>query len=96
MTAKTKCSTHCSINIAFDRDIPPTPVLKLHPDLSAALEMLARIDKIEADLPGLDCGSCGSPTCRCQAEDIVRGYSSEIDCIYKLKERYRDLAKTDP
>lgn len=84
-----------SINIAFDRDIPPNPVLKLHPDLSAALEMLARIDKIEADLPGLDCGSCGSPTCRCQAEDIVRGYSSEIDCIYKLKERYRDLAGTN-
>ena len=57
--------------------------------------MLARIDKIEADLPSLDCGSCGSPTCRCQAEDIVRGYSSEIDCIYKLKERYRDLAGTN-
>ena len=24
-------------------------------------------------LPGLDCGSCGAPTCRALAEDIVRG-----------------------
>ena len=81
-----------SQKLYFDTEIPPNPVLKLDPDFKVALKMMERIDAIEADLPGLDCGSCGSPSCRCQAEDIVRGYSSEIDCIYKLKEKYRNLS----
>ncbi|MBR3751221.1 MAG: 4Fe-4S binding protein [Clostridia bacterium] len=78
--------------IYLDSEIPPNPVLKLDPDFRVAIKMMERIDAIEADLPGLDCGSCGSPTCRCQAEDIVRGYSTEIDCIYKLKEKFRNLS----
>ncbi|MDD6205017.1 MAG: [Fe-Fe] hydrogenase large subunit C-terminal domain-containing protein [Firmicutes bacterium] len=81
--------------LRFDYILPPNPVLKLDTDFRKALSMMERIDEIEADLPGLDCGSCGSPTCRCQAEDIVRGYSSEIDCIYKLKEQYRSLSDAE-
>lgn len=79
----------------FDSELPLNPVLKLDPDFKAAIKMMERIDAIEADLPGLDCGSCGSPTCRCQAEDIVRGYATEIDCIFKLKEKYRYLSDAD-
>lgn len=52
----------------------------------------ARIDEIEASLPGLDCGSCGSPTCRALAQDIVGGYASEMNCIFKLNERISALA----
>ncbi|MEG0752688.1 MAG: (Fe-S)-binding protein, partial [Angelakisella sp.] len=36
---------------------------------------------------GLDCGSCGAPSCRALAEDVVRGYSNEEACIYVLKEK---------
>ena len=79
----------------LDYELPPNPVLKLDPDFRVALKMMEQIEKIEAQLPGMDCGACGSPSCRCQAEDIVRGFSSEIDCIYKLKEKYRDLAISD-
>jgi len=45
------------------------------------------------ELPGLDCGSCGSPNCRALAEDIVRGIALETDCIFKLRERVRSLAE---
>ena len=38
------------------------------------------IEKLLEKLPGLDCGACGSPTCRALAEDIVRGKAEEIDC----------------
>ncbi len=60
-------------------------------DLGAALENLAKIDEIYARLPHTDCGSCGSPTCKCFAEDIVKGMAKEIDCIHKLKEQIHIL-----
>ena len=44
-------------------------------------------------LPGYDCGSCGSPTCRTFAEDIVRGFAREMDCIHKMKEQLRLMAQ---
>ena len=37
--------------------------------------------------PGLDCGSCGAPTCRSLAEDIARGVAKETDCIHILMKR---------
>jgi len=49
---------------------------------------------LHRSLPGLDCGSCGAPTCRSLAEDIVRGQADEIDCIFKLKEQVSEMAKS--
>ena len=53
---------------------------------------MEQIEEITARLPGLDCGSCGSPSCRALAEDIVRGSAVELDCIFLLKEKVRNLA----
>ena len=44
-------------------------------------------------LTGYDCGSCGSPTCRTFAEDIVCGYCNEMFCIHKLKDRLKVMAQ---
>jgi len=49
--------------------------------------------KIMEMLPGLDCGSCGSPTCAALAEDIVRGDAQIYDCIFLLKEKLWKMAK---
>ena len=57
-----------------------------------AMKKLESLEKINKELPGLDCGACGAPSCRALAEDIVRGMASETDCIFKLRERVRDLA----
>lgn len=70
-------------------------VLSLDKDINRAMEMMEQIEKIEASLPGLDCGSCGAPSCHAMAEDIVKGSAKETECIFKLREQiqqvYRDL-----
>ncbi|NLJ40152.1 MAG: 4Fe-4S binding protein [Clostridiales bacterium] len=80
-------------NWRLDKDILPKPVMKLDDNISMAIRKMEEMERIYGDLPGLDCGSCGSPSCRSFAEDIVRGYASEFDCIIKLKEKVRILAQ---
>ena len=69
------------------------PVLKLSDDMGEALRMMADIDKICDKLPGLDCGSCGAPTCRAFAEDVVRGSAKENECIFILREEIKQVAQ---
>jgi iron only hydrogenase large subunit-like protein len=66
--------------------------LMLSGDRNRALEMEAEMEDIEASLPGLDCGSCGAPTCRALAEDIVKGNANVNACVFKLRESVRKLA----
>ena len=54
--------------------------------------MSERINEIEKSLPGLDCGSCGSPTCRALAWDIAHNYANELNCIFKMNARISALA----
>jgi len=66
--------------------------VRLDEDFKTAMDKLSRIEKLRKELPGLDCGSCGSPTCQALAEDIVQGYATELNCIHLLKERLRIMA----
>ena len=75
------------------RTIEPRPALKLDNDIRVAMQKIEQIDETLKRLPGLDCGSCGSPTCRALAEDIVQGTASETDCVFRLREMVRDLAQ---
>jgi len=38
------------------------------------------MNKLINSLPGIDCGQCGSPSCKAFAEDVVRGLSKVEDC----------------
>lgn len=67
-------------------------ILKLDADLTRAMKKLEALEIINRGLPGLDCGACGAPSCRALAEDIVRGKANETDCIFKLREKVRNLA----
>ena len=74
----------------------PVPVmskLMLDDDMMVAMQKLAKIEEIYASLPKLDCGSCGSPTCRAHAEDIVQGYTKKDACIVKFKEKILRFAE---
>ncbi len=51
------------------------------------------LEKTLESLPGLDCGSCGSPSCQALAEDIVRGLASEGDCVFVLRDGVQSLAE---
>lgn len=74
-----------------ERILPRSPE-PLDQDINKAIEKMKQIEILEAKLPGLDCGSCGSPGCRALAEDIVAGKANEIDCVFVLKDRVRDLS----
>lgn len=65
----------------------------LDDDLNEAMRKMERMDAIYAKLPKFDCGSCGAPSCKALAEDVVRGFGNENDCIFKMRDRVRDLAK---
>lgn len=71
----------------------PRQPFSLDSDVATAISKLEMLEKTLASLPGLDCGSCGAPTCRALAEDIVQGLSLETDCVFKLREKVSKLAK---
>lgn len=81
-------------DLHWKQPLESAPTLKLSEDLTEALHMMRKIEKITKRLPGLDCGSCGSPSCRALAEDIVRGHAQESDCVFKLRDKVRKLAQT--
>lgn len=76
-----------------DKHITPNSAMKLDDDIIEAMRKMEQMEDIVRRLPGYDCGSCGSPTCRTFAEDIVRGYATEMDCIHILKERLKVMAQ---
>ena len=76
-----------------DKHITPNSAMKLDDDIVEAMRKMEQMEDIVRRLPGYDCGSCGSPTCRTFAEDIVRGYATEMDCIHILKERLKVMAQ---
>lgn len=75
------------------RAIEPRPILRLDEDIFKAMYKVEVMEKTLKQLPGLDCGSCGSPSCKALAEDIAQEKASVTDCVFKLRERVRDLAK---
>lgn len=50
-----------------------TPISRLSKSFSESMRMMAQIQEIKQSLPGIDCGACGSPSCKAFAEDVVRG-----------------------
>lgn len=79
------------INVYWDKPLMYRPVMNLDDDVRAAMEKLIKIEEIYERLPKIDCGSCGSPSCHSLAEDIVRGYAEETDCVFRLREKISDL-----
>jgi len=73
--------------------IQPLAGMELAENLESAIARMGELERIVAELPGLDCGACGSPTCRTHAEDVVCGRASETDCVFKLRERMQQMAE---
>ncbi len=75
-----------------EKEIEYRPVFRLGTDVADCLSKLSQVEKICERLPGLDCGSCGAPTCKALAEDVVRGVAKENDCIHLLREYIHKLS----
>ena len=80
-------------NLLADKHISANSAMRLDDDIVEAMRKMEQMEEIVRRLPGYDCGSCGSPTCRTFAEDIVRGYCNEMDCIHILKEQLKVMAQ---
>jgi iron only hydrogenase large subunit-like protein len=66
----------------MDEPFASRPVRPLDQDISKAIVKMKDRDRICGDLPGIDCGACGAPTCRAFAEDVVLGEAQEPECIF--------------
>jgi iron only hydrogenase large subunit-like protein len=69
------------------------PITSLSPDMREAMRKLQEIESLTSELPGIDCGSCGCPTCRAFAEDVVDGLMMRMDCLFDLRQRVQGLAQ---
>ncbi|HIT63194.1 MAG TPA: 4Fe-4S dicluster domain-containing protein [Candidatus Ventrimonas merdavium] len=69
------------------------PVFSLGENMMESFVRLNQVERLCRKFPGLDCGSCGAPTCKALAEDIVRGQASENDCVYYLRENLHRLSE---
>ncbi len=65
------------------------PITRLADSMVESMRRMSEIRRLVADLPGLDCGSCGAPTCRAFAEDVVKGEASQEDCVIRLCEQLK-------
>lgn len=80
------------INGYWDEEVEYEPVFKLGDNMKESISLMAKVDELCNKFPGLDCGSCGAPTCKALAEDIVRGVAHERDCIHILREYIHKLS----
>ncbi|MFA5524423.1 MAG: [Fe-Fe] hydrogenase large subunit C-terminal domain-containing protein [Tissierellales bacterium] len=76
--------------INWTEKITPKGVMVLDNDINKAIKKIELLNKIRRELPGIDCSSCGAPSCNALAEDIVRGDANIEDCIFVLKERIKN------
>lgn len=71
----------------LEKDFEQRSVWRLDSDIESAFSKMKEINALCEALPGLDCGSCGAPSCRAFAEDVVMGMAQEDDCIFRMRER---------
>lgn len=74
-------------------DAPYESVSAFSSDREESMRMLHDMEEIRQKLPGIDCGGCGAPTCRCFALDVVRGRASLGECVVFMREELENLHK---
>ena len=69
------------------------PISRLSDSMAESMRMLAEIQKLKAELPGIDCGSCGAPNCRAFAEDVVKKDCDLENCL--IRQRYKKVSDSN-
>ena len=69
-------------DMRWEKTPTASSALRLDKDVSVAMEKMEQIRRITESLPGIDCGACGSPSCRAFAEDIVAGRAEAGMCVF--------------
>ncbi|ACB83692.1 [Fe-Fe] hydrogenase large subunit C-terminal domain-containing protein [Natranaerobius thermophilus] len=74
-------------------NIQPRPLEGLSNSISQSVKKLSEIEKLLNCLPQLDCGACGSPSCRSLAEDVVLQRADMKDCVFYLLDNVASLTQ---
>lgn len=92
-----------AVNISEDTSVPDeylwnvpldySPVFELSANADEAVRKMTEIEKLHPKFPNLDCGSCGAPSCRALAEDIVNNEAEETDCIINMRDELKKYYK---
>ena len=81
----------------MDEPFTSRPLRPLDENISGAIAKMKERDQLFSELPGIDCGACGAPSCRAFAEDVVLGEVGRESCIFlwqsELLKRVEDLAR---
>lgn len=77
----------------FDELPAYSPITRLSDNMAESMRMMADIQKLRKALPGVDCGSCGAPTCRAFAEDVIRGRAKKDDCILMHRDAFLEYLR---
>lgn len=80
------------VRVRWDSLVEYEPVFRLGSTFKESLHMMKTVEELTKNFPGLDCGSCGAPTCQALAEDIVRGEATVNDCTYVLRDYINRLS----
>lgn len=91
--SKNHLSGSIPTEMLWDTDLTYAPVLELGGTRTERFERYNQMEEILAELPGLDCGSCGAPTCAALAEDVVRGKAAVNDCTVLMRRRMEAVLK---
>lgn len=81
-------------DVLLDYPINYMPAMRLNENRGIAMQMMSDIENIYAQLPRIDCGSCGSPTCHAFAEDVVKGEISMDECIVLMRRKIHEINQT--
>lgn len=79
----------------WSKPLEELPVMKLADNIRDAMVLMHRIDEITEKLPGIDCGTCGAPSCHALAEDIVREVATQEDCIFFIRDKLEKKEEKD-
>ncbi len=69
---------------------PSDDIMKLADNLKEAMERMSKMEELLKIFPGLDCGTCGAPSCKALAEDVVKGFASETDCVFRARQELKE------
>lgn len=73
-----------------EKNVEYNPYSLLSDDRKTAMRMMSDIESITEGLPGLDCGSCGAPTCMAFAEDIVKNETNVDECTVIMRQIFHE------
>jgi len=77
--------------MAASKPLAYEPIMELGENAQESYERYIQLQQILAELPGIDCGSCGAPSCEAFAEDIVKGKAIKENCVVIMRQKMEQM-----